>query len=202
MAQLGDFSPTKLKSVVSNRGGFATTEKYGVFFRDMPLGLNNSADLRDLSLMIEAVPLPTKSISGQDKFIYGTNYQMPYRQAFTEIAMTFYCTNSMTEKTFFDRWLNRIIDPITGDLKFYDNYTCNILIQKFDKTAASYNSRAVYEIELHKVWPSIVAEIQLSHAGGSEIAKLPVTFQYKKWTESTSTVQGSHHTQGALPFGP
>ena len=45
-------------------------------------------------------------------------------------------------------------------------------------------SRAVnrrIKIKLEKAWPSIVAEVQLTHSAGNEITRLPVTFQYKRW---------------------
>lgn len=168
------FSPNTLRSTVSRRGGFATSEKFQIIFQNPPVTLT------DLTYLCENVALPTKSISGVDKLIYGVNYQMPYRQAFPEIAMTFYCTKYMAEKQAFDRWQNTIIDTTTGDLSFYEDYTCNIIIHKFHKDAVDFNN-PVYSIILEKAWPSIVAEIQLSHSQGNEITRLPVTFQYKKW---------------------
>ena len=187
MAALSDFSQEKIRSVVSRRGGFSTSEKFHIIFtasenisgstNEVLTLLGNDADL---SYLCENVALPTKSISGVDKLIYGVNYQMPYRQAFPEIAMTFYCTKYMAEKQAFDRWQNTIIDTTTGDLSFYEDYTCNIIIHKFNKDAVDFNN-PVYSIILEKAWPSIVAEIQLSHSQGNEITRLPVTFQYKKW---------------------
>tara|TARA_Y100000310_G_scaffold194735_1_gene194739 strand:+ start:206 stop:745 length:540 start_codon:yes stop_codon:yes gene_type:complete len=171
------FSPNTLRSTVNRRGGFATSEKFQVFFQNPPVTLT------DLTYLCENVALPTKSISGVDKLIYGVNYQMPYRQAFPEIAMTFYCTKYMEEKQAFDRWQNTIINPTNGDLSFYEDYTCNITIHKFHKDAIDFTS-PVYSIILEKAWPSIVAEIQLSHSQGNEITRLPVTFQYKKWVKT------------------
>ena len=172
------FSPTKLKSIVAARGGFTTSERFQVFFENPPQGLTG---FTDITYLCENVALPTKSISGTDKLIYGINYQMPYRQAFSEISMTFYCTKNMDEKKMFDDWQNKIVDPHTGDLSYYDEYTCDITVKKFHKDAADFTSTPVYVIKLENAWPSIVAEIQLSHAQGNEVTRLPVTFQYKKW---------------------
>ena len=190
MAALSDFSPEKIRSVVSRRGGFSTSEKFHIIFtasenisgstNEVVTLLGNDADL---SYLCENVALPTKSISGVDKLIYGVNYQMPYRQAFPEIAMTFYCTKDMIEKKTFDLWLELIVNPTTGDLKFYEDYVCDITISKFAKDAIDFNATPVYKIILEKAWPSIVAEVQLTHSAGSEITRLPVTFQYKKWRQ-------------------
>ena len=182
MPTLSDFSPEKIRSIVNKNGGFSTSERFQIKFTGGGDFLTTQFGKdADLAYLCENVALPTKSISGADKLIYGLNYQMPYRQAFPEVAMTFYCTKDMPEKKSFDIWQNLIINPITGDLSLYDDYTCNIIISKYAKDAIDFNDAPVYTIKLEKAWPSIVAEVQLTHSAGNEITRLPVTFQYKKW---------------------
>ena len=89
----------------------------------------------------------------------------------------------MKEKTFFDNWQKQIVDEDSGDLKFYNRYTCGITISKFSKTQGDFIN-PTYQIEIERAWPSIVAEIQLNHSGGNEVVRLPVTFQYKKWRQT------------------
>ena len=74
-------------------------------------------------------------------------------------------------------------DEESGDLRFYNGYTCDITISKFSKTQDDFIN-PTYEIEIERAWPSIVAEIQLNHSGGNEVVRLPVTFQYKKWRQT------------------
>ena len=111
---MGTFNPDTLRSLIGNRGGFATTEKFEVIFSDIPSGLDIAVN-RDLQFLCENVALPTKSISANEKFIYGVAYQMPYRQAFQELSMTFLLTDDMAQKKFFDAWQKKIIDPDTGN---------------------------------------------------------------------------------------
>ena len=179
------FSPDKLRAEINPEGGFATNERFEVIIAG---GIINSIDpdsktSRRLQFLCENVAIPTKSIAASDKFIYGTSYQMPYRQTFAELSMSFLVTDSMKEKTFFDNWQKKIVDERTGDLKFHNNYTCEITVSKFSKTTDDFVS-PTYQIKIEKAWPSIVAEIQLNHSGGSEIVRLPVTFQYKKWRQT------------------
>jgi len=183
------FSPITLKEIALKRGGFTTSERFQVLFLPGNAAKLNGIGLsQELSYLVENVALPTKSISGASKMIYGLEYQMPYRHAYPEVAMTFYCTKNMAEKKTFDLWQNYIINPHTGDLSFHDDYTCDIRINKFHKDATNFNS-PVYSIILQKAWPSIVAEVQLTHTAGNELTRLPVTFQYKKWrTIGTETV--------------
>ena len=188
MAEVSDFSPDKIRSVVNRRGGFSTSEKFHILFTG-----GGSDFLRtqfgkdpDLAYLCENVALPTKSIMGADKIIYGLNYQMPYRHSYPEVAMTFYCTKNMPEKIAFDEWQTYIINPINGDIGFHANYTCDIEISKYSKDATNFSDIPVYKIKIEKAWPSIVAEVQLTHSAGNEITRLPVTFQYKKWTMMSS----------------
>ena len=38
-----------------------------------------------------------------------------------------------------------------------------------------------YKVTLQEAYPSIVGEVALTHSGGSEVLRLPVTFKFKKW---------------------
>ena len=183
---MGTFNPDTLRSLIGNRGGFATTEKFEVIFGDIPSGLDIAVN-RDLQFLCENVALPTKSISANEKFIHGVAYQMPYRQAFQELSMTFLLTDDMAQKKFFDAWQNKIIDPNTGNMGFYNEYSCKILIRKHANISNDFGGNVPYEITLEHAWPSIVAEVQLSHGGGNEIARLPVTMQYKRWLSGNVT---------------
>ena len=115
------FSPDKLRAEINPEGGFATNERYQVEFTGNIIDDidPDSKTKRRLQFLCENVSIPTKSISASDKFIYGLNYQMPYRQTFAEASMNFYVTDGMKEKTFFDNWQNKIVDLKTGDLKFH-----------------------------------------------------------------------------------
>lgn len=175
------FSPDKLRAEINPEGGLATNERFEVIFSGLPSGIDpDSKTNRRLQFLCENVAIPTKSIAAVDKLIYGVSYQVPYRQTFAEISMSFFVTDTMKEKVFFDNWQKRIVNERTGDLKFYNNYTCDIIIKRYSKTANDF-LKAEYEIKVDNAWPSIVSEIQLSHSGGGEVIRLPVTFQYKKW---------------------
>ena len=191
------FSPDTLRTTIANRGGLATTEKFEISFSGSGIqGLDGGVN-RDLQFLCENVALPTKSLSAQEKFIHGVGYQMPYRQAFQELSMTFLLTQDMSQKIFFDQWQNKVVDPDTGNIGFYEDYTCKMLIRKFARSAQHFGDVADYEITLFNAWPSIVAEIQLSHGGGNEIARLPVTMQYKMW--KSGNITGSVGGRGTGP---
>ena len=177
------FSVDTLKAEINNLGGFAKNNKFSVVI-SAPSGipaLQNNAILRRLSFFCDTVSLPTKSLATYEKQIYGPVKAMPYRMTFTEASMSFIMTDSMNEKKYFDEWQNKIVDPGSGNLGYFDDYICDINIKNFGRYVTTDSDTPTYEVTLIDAWPSIVSEVQLSHSGGTEAMKLPVTFQFKKW---------------------
>lgn len=192
------FSPSVLKTAVNAKGGFAFNNRYSVTFTPpSAIGLDVNVPRR-LSFLCDNVTIPTRSLATTEKSIYGPVFQVPYRSTYVESAMNFILTDSMEEKKFFDNWQNYIIDPKRGNLNYSSTYVCNINIKKFSSGATDENSTPTYEVTLIDAWPSIVGEVGLTHSGGNDIVRLPVTFQYKKWlygnpstTSSSSVVADS-----------
>ena len=180
------FSPDKIKSLLYHHGGVAYNNKYMVTINRPPaFELPGGQQMREhLSMLCDTVSLPTKSLATYEKQIYGPVKAMPYRMTFTEASMSFIMTDGMTEKKYFDAWQNMIVDPENGNIAYFNNYVVNINIKKFSHTATGSSDSPTYEVNLIDAWPSIVAEVQLSHSGGTEAMKLPVTFQFKKWESS------------------
>ena len=180
---MNHFSPDTIKALLNAHGGIAYNNKYMVTINKPPaFELPGGAQMRKrLSMLCDTVSLPTKSLATYEKQIHGPVKAMPYRMTFTEASMSFIMTDGMTEKKYFDAWQNKIVDPGSGNLGFFDDYVCDINIKKFGRTAGSIGNTPTYEVTLFDAWPSIVSEIQLSHSGGTEAMKLPVTFQFKKW---------------------
>ena len=179
----GTFSPNKIRSILNAQGGIAYNDKYLVTLGPPAgFGLPGGGIMRrQLSFLCDTATLPTKSLATFEKSIYGPVKAMPYRMTFTEASMSFIMTDTMREKDYFDAWQNKIIDQKTGNVGFFDDYVCDIKIQKFGRNVTTDSDTPTYEVTLIDAWPSIVSEVQLSHSGGTEAMKLPVTFQFKKW---------------------
>lgn len=200
------FSPDTIKSTLLNSGGIAFNDKYLVTLNKPPaFELPGGQHMRQrLSLLCDTATLPTKSLATYEKQIYGPVKAMPYRMTFTEASVSFIMTDSMEEKKYFDTWQNKIIDQNTGNVGFFNDYVCDINIKKFGRNAKTTEDSPTYEVILIDAWPSIVSEIQLSHSGGTESMKLPVTFQFKKWmsTDFMSGPQSSTSRTQSSGFAP
>jgi len=179
------FNVDSLKAVVAGYGGFAVGSKYDVMIipRD-PSTLTGviTSMLQDLRFLCESTSLPVRSLATVDSQIHGPPTKMPYQSTYTEAAFSFYLTEFMAQKKLFDAWLDMIINPRTGNVSFFDQYSCTIEIRKFSRRAESPNTDSPdYSVKLIDAFPSIVGEVQLSHSAGNEILKLPVTFMYRRW---------------------
>ena len=177
------FSPDTLKALLGSQGGLSYNDKYMVTLNkppkfELPGGI---AMRKRLTMLCDTATLPTKSLATFEKSIYGPVKAMPYRMTFTEASMSFIMTDSMGEKHYFDAWQNMIVDQKTGNVGFFNDYICDITISKFGRAANDFGDKPTYEVTLFDAWPSIVSEVQLSHSGGTEAMKLPVTFQFRKW---------------------
>ena len=176
------FSIEKIRAAA---GGFAKGNRYNVTLANLPSGLDTAVN-DNLQYLCEAVALPTKGIASNAQDIYGPPREIPYRETFTEAALSFILDDAFTVKRFFDTWQENIINPETGNVNYWNNFVATINITRLSNDATSFTDATdKYKIELREAYPSAVGEIALGHQQGGEILRLSVTFKYRKWMTLT-----------------
>ena len=176
------FSIDKLRTKI---GGFAKGNRYNVTFSNLPAGLSTAVN-ENLQYLCESVSLPTKGIASNAHDIYGPPREIPYRETFTEAALSFIVDDAFTVKKFFDKWQEKIINVETGNVNYWNNFVATINITRLSNDATSFaDATDKYKIELREAYPSAVGEIALGHTQGGEILRLSVTFKYRKWMTLT-----------------
>ena len=176
------FSIDKLRTKI---GGFAKGNRYNVTFSNLPAGLSTAVN-ENLQYLCESVSLPTKGIASNAHDIYGPPREIPYRETFTEAALSFILDDAFTVKKFFDKWQEKIINVETGNVNYWNNFVATINITRLSNDATSFaDATDKYKIELREAYPSAVGEIALGHTQGGEILRLSVTFKYRKWMTLT-----------------
>ena len=173
--------------------GFAKGNRYNVTIDAPPALSGASGVLSKIPYLCEAVSLPTKGIASNAQDIYGPPREIPYRETFTEAALSFILDDAFTVKEFFDKWQTAIINPETGKVaNYWSNFVGAIKISRLSNDATSFTDAAkTYNIELREAYPSAVGEIALGHTQGSEILRLSVTFKYRKWINLASGARGT-----------
>ena len=173
------FSIDKLRTKI---GGFAKGNRYHVTFSGAGIAGLDATVNGNLPLLCESVSLPTKGIASNAHDVYGPPREIPYRETFTEAALSFIVDDAFTVKRFFDKWQENIINVETGNVNYWNNFVATINITRLSNDATSFaDATDKYKIELREAYPSAVGEIALGHTQGGEILRLSVTFKYRKW---------------------
>ena len=183
---MATFQLAELRKAFADHGGIAKGQKFSISISGAPVRIPS-----DLQLMCDTVSLPTRSAATNELSMYGPVQSFPYRFTYTEASLNFYLTEDFAIKKMFDAWQETIVDPVSGDLGFFKDYNCQIEISKFSSQHGETTAPADYAVTLIDAWPSIVGEVALGHSLGTDILRLPVTFQFRKWKESTSGVTTS-----------
>lgn len=177
------FSIDKLRSKI---GGFAKGNRYNVTFSGTGIAGLDATVNANLPILCESVSLPTKGIASNAHDVYGPPREIPYRETFTEAALSFILDDAFTVKKFFDKWQEKIINVETGNVNYWNNFVATINITRLSNDATSFTDATdKYKIELREAYPSAVGEIALGHTQGGEILRLSVTFKYRKWMTLT-----------------
>lgn len=124
-------------------------------------------------LFCEQAVLPGLSFSSQPVRTYGEQREVVYDRNFEAITLTFLVDKQYLVKEFFDKWMNKVIDPSTRLVGFYDEYVRDMVVMTQDT-----KDNDTYYVLLREVYPKSVAAIQLDH-NSKDVAKLQVTFNYK-----------------------
>ena len=128
------FSIDKLRTKI---GGFAKGNRYNVTFSNLPAGLSTAVN-ENLQYLCESVSLPTKGIASNAQDIYGPPREIPYRETFTEAALSFIVDDAFTIKRFFDKWQEKIINVETGNVNYWNNFVATINITRLSNDATSF----------------------------------------------------------------
>jgi hypothetical protein len=169
---------------------------------------SNAAMSRYLALQCESAELPGKTFQTADVKIYGPTFKVPYQTQYSDMSLTFLCTNEFYERKLFDRWMECIHPTDTNNLRFpkgqNSRYLTNIKIIQYDDFI-----KQIYAVELIDAFPIGVAPMTLNWAEDG-FHRLSVQFGYQRFR----TVYDGNYDLGAaaaalfgaagsrlLPFG-
>jgi len=172
--------------------GLMRSNRYAINF-SLPRNVQNSgSDLRSILLFCDSVTLPGVTISTTPALTYGEIREMPYEKLFAPVTFTFFMDTAMNVKQVFDNWQAAIVDPVTRQTGYYDDYTTDIEITVFD-----INDNSRYSVKLYQAYLKDLGQISMDYAN-KDVMKLPVTMQYKWWESSKSATSLKKYSNGPL----
>jgi hypothetical protein len=132
---------------------------------------------RELALLCENAELPGKTFMTHDAKVYGPIFKVPYLAQYSDMNLTFLCTNEFQERALFERWMEAIIPVDTNNPRFpkseKSRYMTNIRVIKYDDTA-----KQVFVVELQDAFPVGLSPQQMSWTDDGFL-RLTVQFSYR-----------------------
>lgn len=176
-----DFNISDFISRVDGRGGLAYSNKFLAQF-----------DVDGIDYWCESAEFPGRSFTTSDSRIYGAVYKTPYETHFPEVNLTFLCDAYLSQKVYFDTWMEQINPPTTGG-RWYGggNRSFDFSYRQDDNGQYNYlkdvrllhyapNGAVTYGCMLVGAYPISVAALQ-ANWGDEGFHKLQVTLTYEFW---------------------
>jgi hypothetical protein len=158
----------------------ARPNRFDVFI-PVPLGLLRFVGTtRQIKMRCESTELPGRSISTASTKIYNIEEKYPYQTTYGDISLTFIVDDDMSEKKFFDAWLDWI-NPSNGsmDMKYKNQYAVPITIFQYD-----LENKISYSVQLLDAFPVSTNGMGLDWSSDGT-HKLTVTFAYTRWRNNS-----------------
>lgn len=164
------------------------------FSKQDPQSVSSSPSItRYLSLQCENAELPGKSLITADEKIYGPTFKIPYQTQYSDMNLTFLCTNEFYERKLFDRWMESIMPSDTNNLRYArgtnSRYLTNIKIIQYDDFI-----KQIYAVELVDAYPIAISPQPLNWAEDN-FHRLSVQFAYSHYKPLYT---GSYDVVGAV----
>jgi len=209
--------PNNMSEALRRRGYYTfqadDKEKRFENFRRLATGLRQSLQLR-LDLFCSDVSIPGRTITDDvNEQYYGPSRSFGKNVSFDELTLSFYTGQDFDERIYFEAWQNMVIDPISYDAGYYDDYAapCKITItplkRSFLDTLLQYkptsemtleeleklrglvgSNESAYQLQCYEVYPKSISAQQMSYSSSNAFVKVDVTFKYRYWASTTENV--------------
>ena len=147
-----------------------------------------------INLYCQTASFPGQNIGVKDLRITGPTYKRPVNIDYggEGITFTFLMDGKLNIKSFFDVWMQKIIDPIQFQANYdYGNnaYTTEIIINQIFNEVGSVSANGAlrgyaetrpYQIVLENAFPRNIGMMELDQSSQSTAHKMSVTFAYRK----------------------
>lgn len=173
-------------SLVNKNRGFARPNRFQVVIPKPDIAeLFTYDDMLHMSFLCEVSELPGRSLITGDRKIYGPITKMPYQTQYSDITMTFLCTNTFRERNMFETWIDYIM-PVKGEkdstrnIRYKDTYTSQIRIVQFRDDQDIESENDIYAVVLREAFPISIAPQPLNYADDG-FHRLSVEFAYSHY---------------------
>ena len=155
-------------------------------------GTNNDLEsmqtLENVDMMCNKVTMPNRDINTAPHQMYGPRREMPYAYSYSaQVECTFYGDKFLRQRMFFETWQKKIMSIQSHHMKYYDNYIGSMDIMQLGQFDSKQDddARVTYAVRFNEVYPQTIGSIDYTYASENEIASVPVTLNFRTWTNLT-----------------
>lgn len=139
---------------------------------------------RSLVYRCENASLPGRTFATAEQKTYGPIEKYPYLNTYTDIDMTFIVDDDMSQKVFFDAWMNYINPLYNNNMRYKGDYSTVITVNQYD-----VNNQISYSVNLYDAYPISMNQMDLDWSADG-YHKLNVTFAYTYWQNNSLQALG------------
>ena len=159
---------------------------------------NGSYDAaRGLDLVCTQTELPGKTINISETKYNGDVFKMGNAIQYGQQQFVFKVTSDFYEKIIMDLWMDKIIDPITHEIQYLEDYSVPITITQLDM-----QDRGVFSVIIDDAFPVFLNPMTLSNNEHNNTHELMVQFAYRRWLPLNTKQQNGITNLSQSPLGP
>jgi hypothetical protein len=166
----------------------------------------------ELTAYCDKAQLPGYQFQTETVRHYGPSFKIPHMPEYQDITMSFMCSSGFWERYFFDAWMYMVMDPVTNNFNYKDEYSCDVIIASIIPGGAPILDwdNMNYWTKLVDCFPISIQEQEVGYDMNNSIQKVVVTFSYKyaipftgKGSTTASPLRGSKATfQQGISLNP
>ncbi len=131
---------------------------------------------RQMNFRCESTEMPGRTLSTTERKIGSAPVQkVPYHVSYNELDMTFIVSDDMSEKIFFEGWMEAINPSSTYNFNYKSNYVTDIQINQYD-----VGNNLTYQALLIDAFPIAVNQLDLNWSS-NDYHRLTVVMAYTSW---------------------
>ena len=133
----------------------------------------------ELTAFCDKTQIPSYQFQMETVRHYGPSFKIPHMPEYQDITMSFLCSGGMWERYFFDAWMYMIMDPITNNFNYKNEYAVDVVIASYIPGGDIVDNDRNYITQLIDCFPVSVQEQELGYDMNNSIQRVQVSFSYK-----------------------
>ena len=143
------------------------------------------SNAKNLVYRCENANLPGRTFATLEQKI-GSNpvEKYPYMTTYNDMSLTFIVDDDMSQRVFFDAWLNYINPQYNNNFRYKNNYATIITINQYN-----VSNELTYSVNLYDAYPISMNQLDLNWSDDG-FHKISVDFAYTYWQNNSLQALG------------